>query len=71
MAVFFTVPFLVANMRKSSSGNERHVMTAAMRSSSVKGTRFTIAEPRAVRWPIGSSCTLRRYTLPLFEKNST
>ena len=71
IAVFFTIPCLVANTKYWLSGKSRVVITAVGCSSSASGSTFTSALPRDVREPTGSSCTLRRYTLPLLVKNST
>ena len=47
MDVFFTMPCDVANMRYSSDGNSFVAMTAEMVSPFARGSRFTMAVPRA------------------------
>ncbi len=60
MAVFFTIPCFVANMRNSSAVKSLVVMTAAIFSCASNGSRFTTAVPRAWREPTGISWTFMR-----------
>ena len=60
IAVFFTMPCFVANMRNSSGENVLVLMTAAIFSVCSNGSRLTTAAPFAWREPSGSSCTFIR-----------